>query len=225
MQVFPTRHFFFAGHSAEIEARTVSGGTSIAGDEDLIRADGGGRVVVEFSDPDLGPPAHAQAWRALSALFDGGATSIIVPLGDARNNGMGDVRLPPGGLPWWDESDFAGVATGATVLGDVPLRATSMTVRASFLPGAIRPGQWFSIDHPVRRYRSYLIAEILVDAGENVTISFRPPLRETVTNGAAVDFLDPKCTMRLDGEMKSPTTLGYAESEGVRFVEQMGAIA
>jgi len=223
MQVFPTRHFFFAGHSAEIEARTVSGGTSIAGDEDLIRADGGGRVVVEFSDPDLGPPAHAQAWRSLDALLDGGAASIIVPLGDARNNGMGDVRLPPGGLPWWDEIAFAGVDTGAKVAA-AGLRATTLTVTVTALPGSIRPGQWCSIDHTNRRYRAYRIAKVS-DNGATVTIDIRPPLREAVAAGTPIDFVDPKCTMRLDGEMKSPTTLGYAESEGVRFVEQMGAIA
>lgn len=220
MKVFPTYRFAPNDAEADIELRTVSGGTSLAGDETLIATDGGGRVFLEIGDSYLDDEDLALAWRAISALSDGGATPFIVPLCDARHQMLGDVDIPPGGLPWWEESDFLTVDPHATLSAAAALRATTLAIDATMLPGDIRPGMWLSIDHVAMRHRAYRVADV---NGSNVTI--RPPLREAAEVGTPVEFFDPKCVMRVDGDMRSPTSFGYAAPGGVRFVEFAGAPA
>lgn len=224
MKVFPTRLFYFQGHAAGLERRTVSGGTSLSGEEDVIATDGGGRVTVQFSEADLDEPEAAVAWRALDVLTEDGAEPIIVPLGDARHQMMGDVTTPMGGLPWWEEADFAPLEPLSVLTAASDLRATTIAATVSDLPGPVRPGLWLSIDHPTWRHRAYRVREVLSDDGATATLTIRPPLREATPAGTAVEWVDPKCTCRVADGMPSPTTLGYAEGS-VSFVEWPGAPA
>jgi len=223
MKVFPTRRFYFTGVSPDIERRTVSGGTSISGEEDLVETDGGGRVVVEFTEAYLDAPEAATAWRAISAQFGSGTRPIIVPLGDAKHQMMGDVTTPIGGLPWWEESDFTDSEPHATLTATAALRATTISVDVSDLAKPVRPGIWLSIDHATYRHRAYPVAEVLSDDGATALIKIGMPLREATASGTPAEFYDPKCTMRVDGGMGSPVTFGYAEGS-VRFVEYFGDI-
>lgn len=220
MKVFPTYHFAPNDLEADIELRTVSGGTSLSGDETLIATDGGGRVFLEIGDAYLDDPELALAWRAASTLSDGGVTPFIVPLCDARHQMLGDITIPVGGLPWWEESDFVYDEPHATLTAPAALRATTLEIDTALLPGPIRPGIWLSIDHATMRHRAYRIADI---SGDTVTI--RPPLREAVEADTPVEFYDPKCIMRVDGDMRSPTNMGYANPGAARFVEFAGAPA
>ncbi len=215
MRVFPTSRFFFDGIEADIERRTLSGGTSIAGEEDVIEVDGGGRVYAQFTDPYLDDPEAFNAMRAIVGL--GEVEPWIVPLGDARHQMFGDVTVPPNGFPWWQESDFAYPDAEATATADASLGAATLQIDGSGLTGPIRWGIWFSIDHPTLRHRAYRVVEI---DGDEVT--FRPPLREAVASGATIEFRDPKCTMRLDTRPALPTSMGYGASDQVRFVEFPG---
>lgn len=221
VKVFPTRLMYFDGIAAEIDRRTVSGGISLSGEEDLVATDGGGRVVMDLTDAYLDDPAIGTAWRALDTLLDGGATPIIVPLGDARHQHMGDVTTPIGGLPWWDESDFTGTPL-ASLTTAAALRATQLAINVASLPAPVRPGIWFSINHVTMRHRAYRIAEIVSDNGTTAVIKMRPPLREAAAIGTGVEFVDPKCTMRAEGGLLSPTSLGFA-SGSARFIEWPGA--
>lgn len=218
MRVFPTARFFFQGHSAELERRTISGGQALSGSEDLIAADGGGRWVAEFNEAYLDNPAIAVAMRALDALSDGGATPLIVPFADARHQLMGNVTVPIGGLPWWEEADFADSEPHSLLLNAAPLRATQITVSVNSLPGPVRAGITLSLDHATMRHRAYRIAEVLSDNGAQAVLSIRPPLREATLGGMSVEILDPKCVMRVEGGMPTPATMGFAEGS-VRFVE------
>lgn len=223
MKVFPTRNFCFQGHDADIESRSVSGGVSLSNEEDLIVTDGGGRVVVQFSEADLDEPEIANDWRALSTILDAGAAPIIVPLGDARHQMFGDVWTPPGGSPWWTEDDFAEVLPHAALTSAYSLRATQITVSVANLAAPVRAGIWLSIDHENWRHRAYRIGEVTFNDGLTAAFTIRPPLREATADDTPVEFYDPKCTMRLDGRMSSATMLGYAEPGSVRFVEYPGA--
>ena len=222
LPVFPTRLFWFEGVDTDIEARTVSGGTSLAGEEDLIETDGGGRVTVTFNDADLGQPELAAAWRAITAR---GSQPIIVPLGDARHQMMGDATTPPERLPWWQEADFAGVAALSKLSAAASLRATVVQVDTSRLPRPVRAGIWCSIDHATWRHRAYLVEEVVSDTGLLATLKLRPPIREATASDADIEFVDPKCTMRRDGDMRSPVSGLYAAGQSVRFVEYPGAPA
>jgi hypothetical protein len=226
MKVFPTRLFYFQGIDPEIDRRVVSGGVAVSGDEDTIGTDGGGRVTVELSSADLDSPKVAAAWSAIDALSDGGPVPFIVPLTDARRQMMGTVTTPIGGLPWWSEADFADTAPHAFLTASAALRATTIAVDVTNLPAAIHAGIWLSIDHPVMRHRAYKIAEVKSDNGSVAVLSIRPPLRRAAMGGAAVEFLDPKCVMRIDGGLKSASMFGYVEPGSVRFVEDFsGAYA
>lgn len=217
-KVFPTALLDFEGFEAGIAVREISGGESLSGVTDTIVTDGGGQWFVEASDPYLDDPEVALAWRALSNLLAGG-TPIIFPLTDARGQMMGEVTLPVGGLPWWPASAFSGGSTGVTVSTNAALRATALTLAVSYLPQPIRFGQIFSINHPTMGHRAYSIIEVVSDNGSVAVVKFAPPLREATTAGAAVDFVDPKCVMRLDGEMRAPRQSGFANGGTVRFVE------
>lgn len=207
---------------ADLERRTISGGESLAGDEDLIATDGGGRVFVEISDPYLDDPPIALAWRALDAYSDGGARAIIVPFCDGRHQPTnGGVSVPHSDeTTFSDESEYSQGGASGEVAADGPLRGTVMELRGLVLARDLMGGEWLSIDHPTMRWRAYRIAEILeLDSGAGTArISIRPPLREAIAAGELVEFAKPRCVMRVDGGLPSPTSMGYA-SGSARFVE------
>jgi len=218
MKVFPTRLFCFDGANPDIERRTISGGESLSGEEDVVATDGGGRVFVDFSDAYLDEPDLALAWSALGALLDDGATPIIVPIGDADVQQRGDIVTPPGGNPWWNEADFAGGVSPVTLSASAALRATQLTLALGPAALPVRAGTWLSIDHTNYRHRAYKIAEVVSQTSSAATIRIRPPLREATASGAEVELSDPKVVMHVDGTMRGPRTLGFAEGS-VRFVE------
>ena len=225
MKNFPTCLFSPDDQEADIERRTISGGESLSGDENLIATDGGGRVFYEIGNPYLDDIDTALAWRALSAYQDGGARPVIVPFCDARHqpsNGFTHV-LHSDQTTFSDETPYVQGSASGEVAADAPLRATVLEIKALVLARTLLGGEWLSIDHPTMRWRAYRIAEILeqdLDAG-TAKVSVRPPLREDVKVGEAIDFTDPRCVMRLDGDMRSPSNMGYAAGNSVRFVEDL----
>src|SRR5690606_20625288 len=223
MKVFPTCLFAPDDVNAFLERRTISGGQALTGDEDIIATDGGGRVVIEFTNPFLDDPDVALAWRALDALMDGGVVPIIVPICDARHQPTnGPVTVPHSdGTTFSDATEYMQGDASGEIAADAPLRATTLHLKNLILARPLLGGEWFTIVHPTMRERAYRIAEIVeYDAGAGTaTIKFRAPLREAVTTGEAVYFFNPRCVCRLQGEMPSPSQMGLATSSGARFVE------
>lgn len=209
------------GFDADIEGRTIAGGESLSGAQDLIRTDGGGRVVVELADPFLDEPEAALAWRAIAAYLDGGAQPIIVMICDARHQPTaGPVTVPHSdGAPFSDETEYSQSDSEVSIAADAALRATVLDLDITTMPRGFLGGEWLSIDHPIHRWRAYRIAEVLEQTATTARVSVRPPLREAVLAGTQVELAAPRCVMRLDGEMRSPSRLGFAESPGARFVE------
>lgn len=224
LKLFPTDLFAPEGVEADIDRQTMSGGTSLSGAEDLAQTDGGGRVFAEFGSFYLDEPEVALAYRALSALSDGGVTPFIVPLCDCRHQpSSGTVTVPfSDDTPFSDETEFAQSGTSVTLAADAALRATTIQIAIETLPRELLGGEWFSIDHTVHRHRAYRIAEIVEQDETSATIKFRPPLREATEAGAAVSF-EPRCVMRVDGEMRSPTSFGYPDAS-LRLVEHFPGV-
>lgn len=222
MKVLPTCLFAPNEFQADIERRTISGGEALNGDEDMIATDGGGRVFVEIGDPYLDDPEAALAWRAVDAYLDGGSRAIIVPFCDGRHQpGGSSVDSPHSdGSVFSDEAPYTQGDARGEISEPAALRATIVSLRKLSLSRDLIGGEWLSINHPTMRWRAYRIAEILeYDAAAGTArVSIRPPLREAVMTGEGVDFSKPRCTMRLEGGMPSPTSMGYA-SGAARFVE------
>lgn len=218
MRVFPTYAFSFSDIEADVERRIITGGTALSGNEDVVAVDGGGRVFAQYSDPYLDDTELALAWKACASVLKGGVVPVIVPLGDLRHQFATDLRTPLS-LPWWTEAEYATGESGVTLAADAALRATTLNLAISFLPAPLRAGMWLSIDHATLRHRAYLIDDVVSQDGVSATIVLSHPLREATTAGRPVEFHDPRCVMRLDGEMRSPSSMGYATGSAIRFVE------
>ncbi|NBC37371.1 hypothetical protein GTZ99_12500 [Novosphingobium sp. FSY-8] len=218
MLVFPTYAFSFSGMNADIERRVTSGGTSLSGQEDVVSTDGGGRFAVEFSAPYLDEIAIARAWRAWSAELAGGVTAVIVPIADLRHQFNQDIRVPTT-LPFWTEAEAISTDTGVTLAADAALRATTLDLAIAYLPGPMEAGMWLSIDHATMRHRAYRIARVVSQTATTASVTLSHPLREAATAGDPVEMIDPRCVCRLDGDMTSPSEIGFTSSDKVRFVE------
>lgn len=223
MRVFPTYAFSFSDMEADIDRRTMSGGTAISGAEDVVAADGGGRVFAQFGDAYLDETDLALAWKACASVLKGGVVPVIVPLGDLRHQFGTDLRVPKS-LPWWTEAEYLTGDSGVSLSADAALRATTLALTIEYLPGPLRAGMWLSIDHVTMRHRAYQIDEVVSQTGTAATITISHPLREATLSGVAVELHDPRCVMRLDGEMRSPSNMGYATGSAIRFVEHFPAI-
>lgn len=223
MKVFPTCLFSPDDFQADIERRTISGGEALSGDEDIIATDGGGRVFVEIGNPYLDEHDVALAWRALDAYLDGGARAIVIPFCDGRHQPYADPTSVPHSddTTFSDETEYVQGNAHGTIAANAALRATIIDIEDLVLPRALLGGEWLSINHPTMRWRAYRIMEIVEQDSEAGTarIAIRPPLREAVTAGEDVDFAKPRCTMRVEGGLPSPTSMGYVVAPGARFVE------
>jgi hypothetical protein len=109
------------------------------------------------------------------------------------------------------------------VAANAALRATLLVLTLTHHSAPIRKGMWLSIDHPVVRWRAYRVAEVVSQNGADLTVRIRPPLREAATPATPVELANPRCVMRIDGDMRSPTSFGFAEGS-VRFVEHFPGV-
>ncbi|WP_447724646.1 hypothetical protein [Sphingomonas koreensis] len=217
LKVFSPCIFAPDGIEADLTQRVISGGTSLSNQEDTIATDGGGSWFFELAEPYLDEVPIARAWRALSGYLGDGRPTIV-RICDARHQPSAGFATAPhsDGTPFSDGSEYLSGSTEVSVTADAPLRGTTLAIDDSTIPDGLGGGERFSIAHPGMLERLYQITEIGEDGA---TISFVPPLREAVTAGTLLNFDDPRCVMRRDGDMRSGARLGYAESSGVRFVE------
>lgn len=214
--VFPTRLFGFVDKEVDIERQTITGGTSLAGEQDKTSADGGGRVFAEFSNGSLVDRAQNMAWRAVVTLLEEGVTVMDVPFCQARFTpyGPGLSGVPHSdGTPFSDGSLYEAAGGFASIAGPAILRDIVLELDLA-LPQPLVGGEWFSINHPNKGWRAYRVMRI-----SGATVEFRPPLREAVTAGEIVDFMDPRCRMVADGRPGTAVQYGRLGSAAIRFVE------
>lgn len=218
--VFPTALFAFDEQEIDVERRTITGGVSLSGFEDVIETDGGGRVFAEFANGPLLEREHQLAWRAIGARFGGGTVPIIVPFCDKLHQPYGGEHLVPHSddTTFSDETEYEGGGPAATVAESALLRATTISLAINFAQELIG-GEWFAIDHPTKGWRAYNIATIVEQDATSAVVTFLPPLREAVSVGEVVDFAEPKCTMRVDGRPPRRLEIGRYGEASIRFVE------
>lgn len=213
--VFPTGLFAFSVKSPDIEGATLSGGTALSGETDRIAADGGGRVVVEFSGGALVDRAQLLAWSALKSQIGDEVTLAVVPFCQIRLTPYGGGHSVPhsDGTPFSDGSLYHGGGPTAVAVDAAPLRAVSLRLAVTASQPLIG-GEWFSVEHPTKGWRAYRIGSIDGDV-----VTFRPPLREAVDAGQHIELASPRCLMRQDGPTKTPTYISRQAEAAIRFVE------
>lgn len=211
----------------ELTGRTITGGRTLSGAIPMARFDGGGLWSCEMTDVQVSTADQVRAWRALSALLDGGATPVVLEARDERfAPWSGSATSPTSSL----NSDGSGPSDGttyqtpaitATLGSPADLRATSLQLIMS-IAGSLRGGEMFSIEHQTYSHRLYRIAAV-VQNGNVASVSIRPPLREATWIGAKIEFDNPKCVMQLatPDAMDLPLTRRTYGQARVRFVERM----
>lgn len=202
VDTFPTALFGFKSQDIDIERQTLSGGTALSGETDVLAVDGGGRVYAAFDEGDLIDRDKVLAWRALLSILEEGVTQIVVPFCDIRHQPYGgEHRVTYGdGATHSDGSLFSGGGPFAEVTAPAALRATSIEFNGVFAQPLIG-GEWFTVEHPTKGPRAYRVRKV-TDAG----VSFRPPLREAVAIGETLDFANPRCLMIQDPEGGKPSS-------------------
>lgn len=181
----------------------------------IVRSDGGGFWSCVMSDISLSgrkgmqdagrdrQKISALLWRAVRQVCDGGVNLMLVPRNDALVRPWPAGVAPDDGIgfPHSDESLFDDGSGYYQPMIDIvsgagALRATSMTIAIN-QAGDLQGGESFSIDHATIGRRLYEISTVVYSSAAAATIGFRPPLREAVTAGTAMDFDRPGCMMRL----------------------------
>jgi len=187
------------------DARTISGGVSLSGKEQIASRDFGiwratlERVAIRRRDQVL-------AWRALLVGLDGRVGTVLVPLFDrSRAPWAYDQygrRLDPAfsrdpSLDGTQFADAAGLVDGLiSAKGQSAAAARAASIDINIMKGSIpEPGMHFSIGN-----RAYRIRAVTNVAGTVVTCNIRPGLREAVSAGAVVNFTSPVCEMRLTSD-------------------------
>lgn len=217
---FPTARFAFDEQEIDIERRTISGGTALNDEEDVIETDGGGRVFAEFANGPLLDREDVLAWRAIGTRFGSGTEAIIVPFCDKTHQPYGNEHLVTHSddTTFDDGTEYSGGGPVATASADAALRATTIEITIAFDQELVG-GEWFGIEHPTKGWRAYNICTIIDQTDTTATVAFRPPLREAVSAGDTIDFAEPRCLMRVDGRPGQRLELGNYGEAAIRFVE------
>jgi len=225
MLVFPTWRFPFKSKEFDIAMATISGGTSLSGVEDVIATDGGGHWYADLGNADLYSRDRVMLWRAFKAALHGGVDAFIFPVCDIRHQPSRGRLLAPhsDGAGFSDETLYENGDCGAETTVDLPLRSTQATISMA-LGKPLIGGERFTINHPDHRARCYQIGQIFEQTETGARFQFHPPLREAVSAGTEVDFNDPRCVMRINGNMSAPLAGPRWATGSVSLVEDFRGV-
>jgi hypothetical protein len=229
--VFPTQALGPQSIQARVLGQALSGGLSLSGEEQFSEVGGGGRVVVDFGPCDLMTREAVLMWRRLVGAADGGARPIVVPLGDRLHQPVRPLYTGADtfGQDTWvaDITAWAPDQVTATVSADAAVGATSISFTLTS-PLALLGGEWFGALHPAFSWRSYNIIRVTAGGagdGGGTTVFFDPPLREAIPAAQQLDFDNPRCLMRADGDLSETLSLlRFGKSPNARFVEYPGTL-
>jgi hypothetical protein len=210
-----------------IVASTVSGGQGGTGAFELVRFDGGGLWAAKLRGLAVTRREHVNGFRAIIAVAENGAVPLAVPRCDRRQAPVPIVGGNPVysyDVPHSDDAHFDdGTPYDQPVIVilatfGAALRATALTVFA-YSGGTVEAGQIFSIQHPTQDWRMYEIKTAVPNPGGGMDITFRPPLREAVNAGDAIEFDMPRCVMRLAAVPELELALRRFGAPDLDFVE------
>lgn len=212
------------------DARTVSGGISLTGKEQVAARDFGiwrgslGQIPIQRRSQVL-------ALNALLAQLDGRSGTVMVPLFDALRapwavdaygrtldpttaRRLASYKGSPGSL-YGEPTDFIEGLIAARLTVGAAARAA--TVSINMIKGSIpEPGMHFQLGEC-----AYRIREIVSVVGSVVTVLIRPGLRAAAVAAAPVNFTSPAIKMRLasDDQGRAPLNLWRTAVISLDFIE------
>lgn len=219
------------GGAPKPTARSVGGGVSLTGLEQVVQSDAGfwrltmDGVVINNND-------RVTVWNAISGILNGRIGTALVP---ALLNGTapfpvvsGQVRLTTyGAIPHSDGTLFSD-GTGyrqpviiAELDTGISLRGTTATIRVSY-GDALGGGQHFSVNE--RLFRILRATNARADGSDTLyDVTLWPPAREAVLAGTALEFDRPMFRARLasDDAMDADFGLMKFASPSVEWVEDV----
>lgn len=225
--VFPTRLFAPSSIQPRLVGQAVGGGASLSGEAQLAEVGGGGRWVVEFGDSNLLTREKVLAWRRFVAAADGGATSLLVPLGDRRHQPVNShyAGSDAFGTDTWAADESAWTAEEVTASASAAaLGATALTFTFTG-PKPLLGGEHFSIHHATWGWRLYRVTRVVSGGsggGGSTSVQVRPPLREAIGTSTPLNFESPRCLMRVDGDLSETLDMLRFGRATARFVEFPG---
>lgn len=194
----------------------LDGGTALSGVTDPIEPDGGGYLQADFSNGTARTKTAGNAWRVISDA-DAGDPFIVLLCAERRFQPVGAVATVAHSDDTTFDDDTLYESGGADyeTTADATLRATSLSISGTSTSPLIG-GELFSIQHENWGWRAYRVRSVDGD-----TITFRPPLREAVAAGTALEFDTPRCQMMLTGTTDNSTDSGRFTSCAASFIEDM----
>ena len=194
----------------------LDGGTALSGITDTVEPDGGGYLQADFSNGTARTKVAGNAWRVISDA-DSGDKFIVLLCAERRFQPVGAVAMVTHSddTPFDDDTLYQSGGASYAATAAAALRATSLAISGTSATPLIG-GELFSIQHATWGWRAYRVRSIDGDA-----ITFRPPLREAIDAGTALEFDTPRCQMMLTGATDNSTDNGRITSCAASFVEDM----
>lgn len=212
-------------HDWNLVGNTMSVGQTNGASVD-IRSDGGGLWMATLNNIRFLKAADTLLWRSLRQIANGGAVPLIVPRRDTTWTPFPVDDAPYSPIPH-DDGAYFGDGSGyyqssidIACHGGAVLRGTSMVVRLNS-SSVLQGGECFSIKHAIYGWRLYEIGTAVDNNDGTFTITFNPPLRESVVDGESLEFDRPRCIMKLvnsSGMNFSNSTFPFSLAS-VTFVE------
>ena len=182
-------------------SNTQTFGTHLAAAESQAELPGA-RFAATLDYRNLSQDAHRDLMADLVDLM-GPAGRVYVPI---------DAAFPRRGAGGGTPLVNGAAQTGRTLVIDgAPLSTTAW----------LKKGDYISVDSGTGRELKLVTANVDTDGSGNATISFRPPIRTSPANNAAVEIDSPSALMRLvdDGQVSLTLKPARFGDMSVRFIE------
>lgn len=192
----------------------LSGGQPISGAPQTADISTGGWWVCEWQVGILRTAEQHSQHRALLGQLTSGVQLIEVPVIDILQpwpGGSGDpanLTADPSGAPI-DADPGLGEITVDNIVAQLAAAAYMPAYPAPATPpnqaqieisagAALQGGEYFTVIGPSGAPRLHMVTSILSVAGNVSTVTVVPPFRENMAAATAVDFNEPRCTMKVD---------------------------
>jgi hypothetical protein len=203
----------------------ITAGFGKGGVQQVGSMSGGPLVCARLSDITVRGRDAINAARAFKARLSQGLGLVRISVCEHHLAPLvagytGDGVPHDDGSPFSDSSLYYTEAITATSNGGAALNAVQMTLSMAGAYRAIQGGEPFSVyDADMGEHIHFI--DGLLDGGTDAfpIVTFWPPLRFAVTDGQAINFDNPGCVMRLNGDFPLPVDMGRWATFSLEFVE------
>jgi hypothetical protein len=218
---FPVRLFRPPSLSVRLEAGAQTGGVAPSGDAAVEAMTAGARWAMTFGETPFWRRDEVLAWRMFTAAADQAGMNVIVPVWDRRYQPFASSGYEGattfGQVVWRDTQTWEAEQVQASVAATTEAQATELPI--VFAGGELTGGEHFSNYGPRYGWRLYRVVRVISDEAGVKTVEIRPPLREWVKAGTALNFDSPRSTMHCEGDISEVVELLRLGRGTATFVE------